>query len=259
MYLGRRPGILDERSNGPGLRTESPLAYGSDRSTDTEARWREEAATSCWEPPSAGSVPLRARRRGGVAPRSDARRCCRRTTARPRASCTRRRRGDRRSRVRSTTLGVSIAPSGTGVSTEDQIEPGGTDARQHGQAEAPGRDRAQACRSGRAAGRPRGQEEGSRGRHHRARSADRPRGAERVPRSRARGRRRGRRGAGRRAEGRGAEDRRRLENAGAEAGGVGREGRGRRMGFARQLAGAGIRKRRGPDAVRRVLMSFGSN
>src|SRR6266508_6695493 len=31
MYLGRRPGILDERSNGPGLRTGSPLAYGSDR------------------------------------------------------------------------------------------------------------------------------------------------------------------------------------------------------------------------------------
>ena len=73
-----------------------------------------------------------------------------------------------------------------------QIEPGGTDARQHGQAEAPGRDRAQACRSGRAAGRPRRQEEGSRGRHHRARSADRPRRAERVPRPRARGRRRGR-------------------------------------------------------------------
>src|SRR4030095_14499526 len=29
MDLGRRPGILDERSNGPRLRTDSPLAYGS--------------------------------------------------------------------------------------------------------------------------------------------------------------------------------------------------------------------------------------
>src|SRR4029453_14736723 len=29
MDLGRRPGILDERSNGPRLRTDSLLAYGS--------------------------------------------------------------------------------------------------------------------------------------------------------------------------------------------------------------------------------------
>src|SRR5918995_5254180 len=29
MDRGRRPGILDERSNGPRLRTDSPLAYGS--------------------------------------------------------------------------------------------------------------------------------------------------------------------------------------------------------------------------------------
>ena len=79
-------------------------------STNTEARWREEAATSCWEPPSAGSVPSRARRRGGVAPRSDARRCCRRTTARRRASCIRLRPGGRRSRGRSATSGRVNAP-----------------------------------------------------------------------------------------------------------------------------------------------------
>ena len=257
MYLGRRPGILDERSNGPCLRTESPLAYGSDRSTDTEARWREEAATSCWEPPSAGSVPLRARRRGGVAPRSDARRCCRHTTARPRASCIRRRRGDRRSRGRRPDPRSAAAPSGTRVSTE-RIEPGGTDARQHGQAEAPGRDRAQACRSGRAAGRPRRQEEGSRGRHHRARSADRPRRAERVPRPRARGRRRGREEA-QASEPKPAASR----TPRAEARGVG--GFGARRGRPRPEVRPASRrctrswKRRGPDAVRRVLMSFGSN
>lgn len=34
MVLGRRPGILDERSNGPGLRTDSPLANRIEWITD---------------------------------------------------------------------------------------------------------------------------------------------------------------------------------------------------------------------------------
>jgi hypothetical protein len=88
----------------PADRLASRLRIGD--STDTEARWRVEAATSCWEPPSAGSVPSRARRRGGVAPRSDVRRCCRRTTARRRASYIRLRPGGHRSRGRSRPRGV---------------------------------------------------------------------------------------------------------------------------------------------------------
>src|SRR4029450_10010325 len=163
MDLGRRPGDprrAIERAS-PADRLASRLRIAG--STNTEARWREEAATSCWEPPSAGSVPSRARRRGGVAPRSDVRRCCRRTTARRRASCIRLRRGDHRSRGRSESLGARERTAGERHPMSIENGSGGTDARQHGQAEAPGRDRAQARGSRRAPGRPRGRGGGAGG------------------------------------------------------------------------------------------------
>jgi hypothetical protein len=100
----------------------------------TEARWHEVAATSCWEPPSAGNVPWRARRRGGVAPRWAVRRCSRRTTVRRRASCTRPRRAGHRSRApegkRSRTRG-SARPRGRTHQRESRCTThrGGTDAR----------------------------------------------------------------------------------------------------------------------------------